>query len=424
MATVSRARTLPHRAAIWVRRHPSVFAFGAVCGPGLLAGLSDDDPAGITTYSILGADFGYRLLWVLLFSTVTLIVFHELGARLGVVTGRGLIGLIRAQHGARAAVTAVVVLVAANIGTTAAEFAGIAASLGLAGVTRYLSVPVAATLVTILVVKGSFRRVEHVLLALAAVFVAYIISGLLAHPDWNAAARGLVVPSLPLNRHALLVATATLGTTLAPWGLAFIQSYAVDKRLGPKDLRYERFDVFSGALLTGVIGFFVVIACAATLHRQGRSINDARDAAVALRPLAGSFASTLFAVGLLGAALLAAAVLPLSTAYSITEATGREGRVEGKPRNEPVFYGTYFAVTAVGAGIVLVPGAPLVPILFLTQALNALLLLPLLILMIVLARDRSLMGEYAVTSRQTAVLVALTGIVALCTIGLALFAFQ
>jgi Mn2+/Fe2+ NRAMP family transporter len=401
-----------------------VLAFGAVCGPGLLAGLSDDDPAGITTYSILGADFGYRLLWVLLFSTVTLIVFHELGARLGVVTGRGLIGLIRAQHGARLAVTAVVVLVAANIGTTAAEFAGIAASLGLAGVTRYLSVPVAATLVTTLVVKGSFRRVEHVLLGLAAVFVAYIISGLLAHPDWNAAARGLVVPSLPLNRHALLVATATLGTTLAPWGLAFIQSYAVDKRLGPQDLRYERFDVLGGALLTGVIGFFVVIACAATLHRQGHSIHDARDAAVALRPLAGSFASTLFAVGLLGAGLLAAAVLPLSTAYSVTEATGREGRVEGKPREEPVFYGTYFAVTAVGAGIVLVPGAPLVPILFLTQALNALLLLPLLILMIVLARDRSLMGEYAATSRQTAVLVALTGVVALCTIGLALFAFQ
>jgi Mn2+/Fe2+ NRAMP family transporter len=424
VATVSRGRTLPHRTAVWVRRHPSVFAFGAVCGPGLLAGLSDDDPAGITTYSILGADFGYRLLWVLLLSTVTLIVFHELGARLGVVTGRGLTGLIRAEYGTRTAVTAATVLVAANIGTTAAEFAGIAASLDLAGVTRYISVPLAAVLVTTLVVKGSFRRVEHVLLALAAVFVAYIVSGFLAHPDWNAAARGLVVPSLPLHRHALLVATATLGTTLAPWGLAFIQSYAVDKRLGPKDLRYERFDVFGGALLTGVIGFFVVIACAATLHRQGQSIHDARDAAVALRPLAGSFASTLFAIGLLGAALLAAAVLPLSTAYSVSEAAGREGRVEGRPRDEPVFYGTYFAVTAVGAGIVLIPGAPLVPILFLTQAANAILLLPLLILMIVLARNRSLMGEYAADRRQTAVVVALTGVVALCTVALAVVALQ
>jgi Mn2+/Fe2+ NRAMP family transporter len=340
------------------------------------------------------------------------------------VTGRGLTGLIRAEYGTRTAVTAAAVLVAANIGTTAAEFAGIAASLDLAGVTRYISVPLAAVLVTTLVVKGSFRRVEHVLLALAAVFIAYIVSGFLAHPDWNAAARGLVVPSLPLQRHALLVATATLGTTLAPWGLAFIQSYAVDKRLGPKDLRYERFDVFGGALLTGVIGFFVVIACAATLHRQGQSIHDARDAAVALRPLAGSFASTLFAIGLLGAALLAAAVLPLSTAYSVSEAAGREGRVEGRPRDEPVFYGTYFAVTAVGAGIVLIPGAPLVPILFLTQAANAILLLPLLILMIVLARNRSLMGEYAAGRRQTAVVVALIGVVALCTVALAVLALQ
>jgi Mn2+/Fe2+ NRAMP family transporter len=424
VTTVSRARTLPHRAALRVRRHPELFVFGAVVGPGLLAGLSDDDPAGITTYSILGTDFGYRLLWVLLVSTVTLVVFHELGARLGVVTGRGLTGLIRARHGTRPALVAAGVLVAANIGTTAAEFAGIAASLELAGLTRYVSVPLAAVLVATLVVQGSFRRVEHVLLALASVFVAYIVSGFLAHPDWSAAARGLVVPSLPLNRHALLVATATLGTTLAPWGLAFIQSYAVDKRLGPKDLRYERVDVFAGALLTGVIGFFVVVACAATLHRQGRSIDDARDAAIALRPLAGGFASTLFAVGLLGAALLAAAVLPLSTAYSVSEALGHEGRVEGKPSTEPIFYGTYFAITAVGAGIVLVPGAPLVPILFLTQAVNAILLLPLLLLMIVLARDRSLMGKYAADRRQTVAAVGLSGVVAVCTAALAVLAFQ
>ncbi|MGZ8696938.1 MAG: Nramp family divalent metal transporter [Gaiellaceae bacterium] len=424
MTTVARVRTLPHRAALRVRRHPGLFAFGAVVGPGVLAGLSDDDPAGITTYSILGADYGYRLLWVLLLSTVALIVFHELGARMGVVTGRGLTALIRLRYSSGAAVSAAVVLVVANIGTTAAEFAGVAASLELAGITRYLSVPAAALLVTTLVVRGSFRRVEHVLLALAAVFVAYIISGFLAHPDWSAAARGVVVPSLPLDRHALLIATATLGTTLAPWGLAFIQSYAVDKRLGPKDLRYERIDVIGGAVMTGVIGFFVVIACAATLHRQGQSIDDARDAATALRPLAGSFASTLFAAGLLGAALLAAAVLPLSTAYSVSEALGREARVEGSFRSEPVFYGTYFAVVAAGAIVVLVPGAPLVPILFLTQALNAVLLLPLLVLMILIARDRSLMGEYAAGPRGTAVAVALTAVVAACTAALAVLAFQ
>ena len=268
--------------------------------------------------------------------------------------------------------TAAAVLVAANVGTTAAEFAGIAASLGLAGVTRYLSVPLAAVLVTTLVVKGSFRRVEHVLLALAAVFVAYIVSGFLAHPDWNAAARGLVVPSLPLDRHALLVATATLGTTLAPWGLAFIQSYAVDKRLGPKDLRYERIDVLGGALLTGVIGFFVVIACAATLNQQGQSIHDARDAArgaatagrqLRLDPLRGRPPRRVVCSR--------RPSLPLPPPTRSAKQREREGRIEGKPRDEPVFYGTYFAVTAVGAGIVLIPGAPLVPILFLTQAVNA-----------------------------------------------------
>ncbi len=212
-------------------------AFAAVVGPGVLAGLSDDDPAGITTYSILGADFGYRLLWVLLLSTVALIVFHELGARMGCVTGRGLAGLIRDRYGHRAAASAAAVLLVANVGTTCAEFAGIAAASELAGVSRYASVPVAAILVSTLVVRGGFKRVEHVLLLLATVFVTYFASGVLAHPHWGAAARGLVVPALPLQRHALLVATATVGTTLAPWGLAFIQSYAVDKRVGPRNSR-------------------------------------------------------------------------------------------------------------------------------------------------------------------------------------------
>jgi len=424
VATVSRVRTARHAAALWARRHPGLFAFSAVVGPGVLAGLSDDDPAGITTYSILGADFGYRLLWVLLLSTVALVVFHELGARMGVVTGRGLTALVRGQYGSRASVTAGIALVVANIGTTAAEFAGVAASLELAGITRYLSVPAAAILVSTLVVRGSFRRVEHVLLALAAVFVAYIVSGFLAHPDWSAAARGFVVPSLPLERHALLVATATLGTTLAPWGLAFIQSYAVDKRLGPKDLRYERLDVIGGAVMTGVIGFFIVVACAATLHLNGQSIDEARDGAIALRPLAGSLASTLFATGLLGASLLAAAVLPLSTAYSVSEALGRESRIEASVRSEPVFYGTYFVVVAVGASVVLLPGAPLVPILFLTQALNAVLLLPLLVLMILLARDRSLMGEHAIGRGQTALAVALIALVAASTATLGVLAIQ
>jgi Mn2+/Fe2+ NRAMP family transporter len=372
-------------------------ALFAVVGPGVLAGLSDDDPAGITTYSILGADHGYRLLWVLLLSTVALVLFHELGARMGAVTGQGLAGLVRDRYGVRIAVVAMVALVLANIGTTCAEFAGIAAGFELAGVSKYFSVPAAAVVVSVLVLKGSFRRVEHVLLLLSSVFVAYIISGFLAGPDWGATARGLVVPELPLTRDAVLVAAATVGTTLAPWGLAFIQSYAVDKRLSPSDLKYERIDVVVGALLTGFIGLMVVVACAATLHARGDSINDAKDAAVALEPLAGSLASALFGIGLVGAAFLAASILPLSTAYSVSEVFGVEAAVDDPPREAPVFYGTYAVVVLVAVVIVLIPGAPLVSLLFLTQALNAVLLLPLLVMVAGIARNREMMGEFAST---------------------------
>jgi NRAMP (natural resistance-associated macrophage protein)-like metal ion transporter len=365
----------------------------AVVGPGVLAGLSDDDPAGITTYSILGADFGYRLLWTLLISTAALVLFHDLAARLGIATGKGLVAVIRLRYGAKAGVSSAGFLIIANLGTTAAEMAGIAAGLEIGGVSRYVSVPLAAVAVTTLVLVGSFHRVEIVLLVISSVFLTYIASGILAHPHWGQAARGLVVPDLPFQRHAILVATATLGTTLAPWGLAFVQSYCVDKKLKPSDWKFERIDVVGGAIATGVIGFFVVVACAETLYRSHTHINDASDAAVALAPLAGHLASTLFAVGLVGAGLLAAAILPLSTSYSVAEACGKEGRVDGNLRTDPIFFSTYIAMTVTAAAIVLIPGAPLVPILFLTQALNAVMLLPLLAMIAHLAQDATLMGE-------------------------------
>jgi NRAMP (natural resistance-associated macrophage protein)-like metal ion transporter len=392
-----------------VRRRSGLLALAVVVGPGLLAGLSDDDPAGITTYSILGADYGYRLLWVLLLSTAALVLFHEIGARMGVVTGQGLAGLIRERYGIRVAALGLLGLLVANLGTTCAEYAGVAASLDLAGVSRYVSVPIAALGVSFLVLRGSFRRVEHVLLALGSVFVAYIVSGLVAGPDWGAAAQGFVVPDLPLTRDAVLLVTATVGTTLAPWGLAFIQSYAVDKRLTPRDLRFERVDVVVGAVMTGVIGTFVVFACAETLNADGRSINDAKDAAIALEPLAGSFASTLFGAGLLGAALLAASILPLATAYSVGEALGRETALDDRVREAPLFYASYAAVVVAAVALVLIPGAPLVPILYLSQALNAVLLLPLLWLVYGIARDRELMGQFAIGR--------LVGLAALVTIG-------
>jgi Mn2+/Fe2+ NRAMP family transporter len=401
-----------------MRRRSGLLALLAVAGPGILAGLSDDDPAGITTYSILGAEQGYALLWVLLLSTAALALFHEVALRMGVVTGQGLTGLVRERYGVRIALVGLAALLVANLGTTAAEFAGVAASLELAGVSRYISVPIAAILVATLVIRGTFRRVEHVLLALGTLFVSYIAAGFLAGPDWGAAATGLLVPTPPRDSDGLLITAAVVGTTLAPWGLAFIQSYAVDKRLRPSDLRWERVDVFAGALMTGVIGFFIVVASAATLNAQGRSIDDAADAATALEPLAGDLASTLFGAGLLGAALLAASILPLSTAYSVSEALGHESALDDSVREAPLFYGTYAVVMAAGAGLVLVPGAPLVDILFGTQALNAVLLVPLLALVLGISRDRDVMGEHASgrvgLALQVTTLVLVTG----CTVAL------
>lgn len=399
-------------------RRVGLAAVLAVLGPGLLAGLSDDDPAGITTYSVLGADHGYQLLWVLLLSTVALVIFHGLAARMGVVTGQGLIGLVRQRYGVRLGGVVLVALVAANIGTTCAEFAGIAAGFELFGISRYLSVPTAAVAVSLLVLRGSFQRVERVLLGLSTVFLAYIASGFMAHPDWGAALRGTLVPTMPLTGEAVAIVTATLGTTLAPWGLSFMQSYAVDKKLRTADLPAERVDVVTGGVLTGVIGFFVVVACAATLHRGGRGITDAADAAVALQPLAGEAAATLFAVGLIGASFLAASILPLSTAYSVCEYAGLEAAIDDPYREARTFYLTYAIITMVGTAIVLAPGAPLVAILVGTQVLNAVLLIPLLIAMIGLGRDRDLMGEFAAGRRATAVYAATTAAVIVCVITL------
>jgi NRAMP (natural resistance-associated macrophage protein)-like metal ion transporter len=393
----------------------------AVLGPGLLAGLSDDDPAGITTYSILGARFGYELLWVVVLSTGALIVFHELAACMGLVTGKGLVTLVRERFGRLATIAIVSTLLVGNVGTTAAEFAGVAASLDLASVTRYVSVPVAAVAVSTLVLRGSFHRVEHILLLLGSVFVTYIASGFLADPDWSAVAHGLVVPSVPSEHGSAVVIAATIGTTLAPWGLAFIQSYAVDKHLRASELSYERIDVITGSVMTGVIGVFVVIACAATLHATGQSIDDARDAAVGLEPLAGQLAAALFGVGLLGAALLAAAVLPLDRLLA-----QRGLRARGRPRRlfreAPAFYMSYGLVVGIGAAIVLIPGLPLIGILFVTQVVNAVLLLPLLLALVILGRDPKVLGRYRNRRGGTALACAASALVAVSLVALALSA--
>ena len=418
LATLDRSIVVTTTKGLRRPRFTWLAGLAAVVGPGLLAGLSDDDPAGITTYSVLGTDYGYTFLWVLAVSTIALVLFQDLGARIGVVTGQGLAGLIRQRYGARAGVLSITALFVANVGTTTAEFAGIAAGGQIFGIPRVISVPVAAVLVSVLVLRGGFRRVERVLLALSAVFIAYVGAGVLAGPDWGAALHGLVVPTLPTSSDAILICTATLGTTLAPWGLAFIQSYSVDKKLTPHHLGLLRIDVITGAVLTGVIGFFVVISCAATLHAQGISITDASDAAVALEPLAGRIATELFAFGLIGAALLAASILPLSTAYSVSDIAGRPAALDDSFRDAPLFYASFGAVTVIGAGLVLIPGISLVPILVGTQVINAVLLLPLLAYMSGIARDRKLMGDYAAGRAVSSTYLVVIALISICILAL------
>jgi NRAMP (natural resistance-associated macrophage protein)-like metal ion transporter len=374
-----------------------VLALAAVVGPGILAGLSDDDPAGITTYSVLGANYGYRLLWVVVASTGVLIYFHLLAVRLGAVTGEGFAALVRTRYSQRVAIASTSVLAVANFGTICAEYAGIAAVGSLAGVPALVSVVVAGVVVMAVVLLGSFGRVEHILLAVSASLAAYLIAGVLAKPDWTAALYGSVTPSMPLNRAAVVIVAAALGTTLAPWGLAFIQSYAVDKKLSVNDLGYERIDVVAGALLTGIIGVFIAIACAATLYVNHQHINDASDAAKALAPLAGQYAGLLFSFGLLGAALLAAAIVPLSTAYSLTEASGKETGLDGHFRDQRFFYSVFMGSSLAAMGLVAVPGIPLIPLIVASQVLNAVLLAPQLVLLLRLSTDPGVTGEHAIS---------------------------
>ena len=395
------------RARGLLRRRAGLLAFLAVVGPGLITASADNDAQGITTYSLTGSRTGYSLLWVLPLALIALLVTQEIGARLGIVTGKGLGALIRERFGVRPTAFAMLMLLVANLGTTTAEFAGIAASLEIFGVSKYISVPVAAVLVLVLVAKGGYRRVERVLLLLSAVYIAYVVSGLLAHPDWGQAAHGLVTPTFGGKSIFVLTAVGMVGTTVTPWGQFFIQGYVVDKGLGPGDLRYERLDVYLGQLAMGIVVLFIIVATAATIHAKGLSIVDAKQAAQALQPLAGRFAETLFAVGLLNASLMAANILPLSTSYAVCEAFGFELGLDQPVREAPVFFGTIAFSIVFGAVVILIPGIPLVPVLFLSAVVNGLLLAPLFVYLYLLANDRDLMGELR-NGRLTNVLTIVT----------------
>lgn len=383
-------------------------AFIAVLGPGLLAGLSDDDPAGITTYSVLGTDHGYQLLWIIPASTILLVQFHLMAVRIGAASGKGFVGIIRERWGHGWGYFAVIGLLFANFGTICAEYAGISAAASLIDIPAWISAPIAGILISLIVVMGSFHRIERILLIISSTLALYIIDGILAKPDWSQVWHNSIVPHMPTDNIGWIAIAATLGTTLAPWGLAFIQSYSVDKKITIANLRWEKVDVIIGSLLTGIIGLAIAVACAATLNRAGVHINDASDAAAALRPLAGSFATVLFGAGLLGASLLAAAIVPLATAYSIAEGVGAPASLDLDSRHFQLFYAAFVGLTVAAVSIVSLPGLPLIPLIYTSQVVNAVMLPLHVIALHLLASDASIMG--VAKSSQTSMIASCVSI--------------
>jgi Mn2+/Fe2+ NRAMP family transporter len=375
--------------------HPptGVLAVLAILGPGLLAATAGDDAGGVATYSQVGAKFGYDLLWVLLLITVSLAVVQEMCARLGAATGRGLLDLIRERFGIGWALLAVCVIVLANGGVTITEFVGIGAALELLGISRYICVPIAAIALWYLVIAGSYNRLEKLLLVLTLAFFAYPAAAILAHPDWSAVARGTFIPTLQSSSDYLILLVGLIGTTITPYMQLFQQSAIVEKGVGRDDYGPERVDAISGAAFGNFIAAFIIIATAATLHVSGvTDIQTAQDAAQALRPVAGDAALILFAIGLLGASLIAGGVLPLATAYSVSEAFGFRKGVNLDFRRAPIFIALYTVLVVVGALVALVPGVPVVQLLVGVQVLNGMLLPVILVFILILANDRRLTG--------------------------------
>jgi Mn2+/Fe2+ NRAMP family transporter len=366
----------------------------AVVGPGLISAASDNDAGGITTWSVIGARYGYSLLWLLLLITPILAVTQEMGARMGVVTGKGLAALIRERFSLRVTAFAMLALLVANFGTTIAEFSGVAAAFSLFHVPAWAAVPPVAAGVWLLVTRGSYQRVERVFLVLTAIYVAYIVAGFLARPDWHAAARGAAVPHVSTSSLWLLTVIAAIGTTITPWGQFFIQAYVVDKRIALRQYVYTKIEVYVGAVFTDLIDLFIVVACAATLYRAGTIVNTAEDAAQALRPLAGELAFVLFGFGLLNVSILGACILPLTTAYAVCEAFGFEAGLDRRFSEAPVFNGLLTFFIFVPALVAIIPQLPLVKVMLLSQDVNGILLPIILIYVLKIVNDRSVMGDH------------------------------
>lgn len=394
-----------------------LFLLLSILGPGIVVSSADNDAGGIATYAVAGSSFGFETLWIVLFASLFLAFVQEMCARMGVVTGKGLSDLIRENFGVRWTTFAMVTLLAANVAVTMANFAGIAAALEIFGISKYLSVPLAALALWLLLIRGSYRYVEKIFLMLAISLLAYVVAGFLVGPDWGAVARSTFMPSLRFETNFLLLSVALVGTTITPWMQFVLQSSVVDKGLTLKDYKYTRLDVYLGAFYTFIVCYFIVITAGATLHPAGVVIQDAQEAAISLAPLAGSYAELLFAAGLLGASFLAASILPLSTAYAVCEAYGLERGVSYSPSEAPVFYFLYTALIAVGAGAILIPGLPLVKVMLFSQEINGILIPVVLVFVLLLVNNRRIMGQHvngpwynAVAWASTGIIIAFTGL--------------
>ncbi len=376
------------------RGRRGVLAFLAVMGPGLIAGIAGNDAGGITTYSVVGANTGLRLLWLFPITIVILAIVQEMAARLGVVTGQGLSDLIRDRFGVRWTAFAMLVLLVANLANTVAEFSGAAAALEIFGVPRWVTVPIVAVAIWALVIYASYRTVERVFLSVMVVFLAYIVSAFLAGPDWGEVGRAFVTPSLDLSPAILLTMVALVGTTITPYMQFYLQSAVAEKGIDEEELRLEQADAIGGAIWTNVVAVFIVVATATTIFAVGGEIATASDAARALGPVAGNLSTALFAIGLFGASVLAATIMPLSTAFVICEAFGWESGVDKRFRDARSFFIIYTGVLGLGALVVLIPGLDLIGMIVASQNLQGLLLPIVLVFMVLLVNDERLMGRH------------------------------
>jgi len=377
------------------RRWKGFLLFMAVAGPGIITSNVDNDAGGIATYSMAGSHFGYNLLWSLIPIMVALVIIQEMSARMGVVTGKGLSDLIRERFGVKVTVYVLMGVVLTNFGNVIAEFAGIASSLEIFHVSKYVSVPIGALLVWLLVVKGTYRSVEKIFLYACLFYVTYIISGFLSRPDWGEIGKSLVRPEFDFSSGRLGMIIGLVGTTIAPWMQFYLQASIVEKNVMTKDYKSSRLDVIFGSIVVTVVAGFIILTCAATLFKAGIRVETAADAALALKPLAGKYCSALFAFGLLNASLFAASILPLSTAFLVCEGMGWENGVNKKFSEAPQFYGLYSLLIFLGAGIILLPKIPLFSVMYISQIVNGIVLPAILVFMLLLINNKKLMGEYA-----------------------------